>query len=170
MPHSLDQPGKFCFLSKYLMYINEALHNHPCSFADSPAAGGFLWKFSVPKMFMLIWFVYVSNQVFLRPWTISLLRKIRHLVTENFHRTSPAEGLWVPPEFATQQTQTQVPFNISCWSWTPPDYWQTHRDLGLHSMWHGQTVPKLHVEHPQMDRRTDTTKCIISLALRSIIM
>ncbi len=70
----------------------------------SPAAGGFLWKFSVPKMFMLI---LISREppphpefnFFADPPPLSFKWNSPYsgiwdiLGTENFHKMSPAEGL-----------------------------------------------------------------------------
>ena len=54
----------------------------------------------------------------------------------------------------------------SSWSWMFPDYWQTHRDLGLYSMFHGDFQQES--TNGQTNKQTDATKHIISPASWSI--
>ncbi len=103
-PHSL-LPIVSVFMMPHLLRTGSCDKQGPCQNLNipslcrsySPAAGGFLWKFSVPKMFMLIWVVYPyldkATKFFwdLRPCPYSGMWDI--LGTENLHRTSPAEGL-----------------------------------------------------------------------------
>ncbi len=49
------------------------------------------------------------------------------------------------------------------------NYWQTHSDLGLYSMWHSVLLHSASWAQISTDRQTDVIKRIISLALRSII-